>query len=448
MAGAEQLRTKAATIDAAVQLVADRVSAYGRCALDSRSWRDGSCFFHAIAWWLDKIFGKAEALALLKASQVNGAAVRKFLCDWAELNVDLVLDDEGVETVAKLAVCAALDWPDPVDDFAAVPPEARLAAQFAVVLDRMRRGEWADDFWATALAPAALGIKIHITSSAGAKYDRPPQPLPEWVPTYELWLKRDTIRLGHAVVNGAGTHYFVVKRNVKRNLKCAFDQVQEQSGGVGAAGSGRISGWTLFATLPARNEEQYEHQHLREMPPRTVRADLDDRQKQKALSKAKVKWEKQQGDLAATGASPSTAVKRPPKRSRPRGRSPTGKRWDGYEWVDCEKAAARHAARDAQKKAERAEKGLRGPGRPPTAPRDPGAETKGTAANVVVKEKQVAVLSSFMREHEALTTQQPEWNVRVVLEKEEPNDTSAQKVANASTRALRTRSAHTLSAHA
>ena len=112
MAGAEQLRTKAATIDAAVQLVADRVSAYGRCALDSRSWRDGSCFFHAIAWWLDKIFGKAEALALLKASQVNGAAVRKFLCDWAELNVDLVLDDEGVETVAKLAVCAALDWPD------------------------------------------------------------------------------------------------------------------------------------------------------------------------------------------------------------------------------------------------------------------------------------------------------------------------------------------------
>jgi hypothetical protein len=149
MAGAEQLRTKAATIDAATQLVADRVSAYGRCALDNRSWRDGSCFFHAIAWWIDKIFGEAEALALLKASQVNGAAVRKFLCDWAELNIDLVLDDEGVETVAKLAVRAALDWPDPVDDFAAVPPEARLADQFAVVLDRMRRGEWADDFWAT-----------------------------------------------------------------------------------------------------------------------------------------------------------------------------------------------------------------------------------------------------------------------------------------------------------
>ena len=426
MAGAE-----AATIDAAAQLVADRVSAYGRCALDNRSWRDGSCFFHAIAWWIDKIFGEAEALALLKASQVNGAAVRKFLCDWAELNVDLVLDDEGVETVAKLAVCAALDWPDLVDDFAAVPPEARLAAQFAVVLDRMRRGEWTDDFWATALAPAALGIKIHITSSAGAKYDRPPQPLPEWVPTYELWLKRDTIRLGHAVVNGAGTHYCVVKRNVKRNLKCAFDQVQEQSGGVGAAGSGRISGWTLFATLPARNEEQYEHQHLREMPPRTVRADLDDRQKQKALSKAKVKWEKQQGDLAAMmgdGTNETNAPTPATTAKKRRGRPPTGHKWNGSQYVFDAETAARHAVRDAETKAKQVKEGRRGPGRPSLPPREVDAEAKGTAANVSIKEKSKAVLSSFMREHEAIPTRLPEQSARAALEIEEPNDVGAQQV--------------------
>ena len=51
-------------------------------------------------------------------------------------------------------------------------------------------------------------------------------------------------------------------------------------------------------------------------------------------------------------------------------------------------------------------------------------------------------------EHEALIVQQPEWNARAVLEKEEPNDTSAQKVANACTHALRARSAHKLSTHA
>ena len=149
-------------------------------------------------------------------------------------------------------------------------------------------------------------------------------------------------------------------------------------------------------------------------------------------------------------ASPATAVKPPraPKRTRPRGRSPTGMKWNGYEWKYDDATAARHAARDAKNKATREKDGRRGPGRPPLPPRDPVAETKGLAADVAVKEKQQAVLSSFMREHEALVVQQPEWNARAVLEKEEPNDTSAQKVAKACTHALCARSAHKLSIHA
>ena len=130
----------------------------------------------------------------------------------------------------------------------------------------------------------------------------------------------------------------------------------------------------------------------------------------------------------SVSTSPATTIKRPPKRTRPRGRSPNGKRWDGWGWVDCEMAAARHAARDAKNKATREVEGRSGPGRPLLAPREPNAETKGIADSAAIKEKTHAVLSNFMRHHEALTIQQPEQSARAALRSEEPDDVSAQQV--------------------
>ena len=136
-------------------------------------------------------------------------------------------------------------------------------------------------------------------------------------------------------------------------------------------------------------------------------------------------------------ATPVTTVKPPlkPQLKRGRGRSPNGKRFDPNDpasdekgWVDCPKAAERHAARAAKKKAEREAKGLRGPGRPSLPPREATAEAKGTAVDVPIKEKSRAVLSSFMREHEAIAEQQPEQSARAALRLEEPGDESAQQV--------------------
>ena len=87
------------------------------------------------------------------------------------------------------------------------------------------------------------------------------------------------------------------------------------------------------------------------------------------------------GSPANVSASPTTVTK--PYHKRGRGRSPNGMRWDTAtgEWVDCPKAAARHAAQ---------------------------AEAKGKAASIEVKKREEAVLSSFMKAHEALAEQQPE----------------------------------------
>ena len=202
---------KHATIDAAVQCVRNRVRKDGLKVYDVP--RDGACFFHGLAWWLPELLGKTGTVQLLNSTVVNHAAVRSFLCDWAAANRDAVLGDEGGESVAELAVRAALhDWPTPIGAFSWLPPKEQLAAQFDELIQRMRRGEWADDFWVTSLAPAALGFKIDVKSSSGTQYDRPPQPLARWMPNFELWQTRDTITLGHAVVNGEGTHYFVVPR--------------------------------------------------------------------------------------------------------------------------------------------------------------------------------------------------------------------------------------------
>ena len=121
-------------------------------------------------------------------------------------------------------------------------------------------------------------------------------------------------------------------------------------------------------------------------------------------------------------ATPATTAK------KRRGRPPTGHKWNGSQYVFDAETAARHAVRDAENKVKREKEGLRGPGRPKLAPREPEAETKGTAAPVEVKKREEAVLSSFMKAHEALAEQQPEQSARAALRLEEPGDESAQQV--------------------
>ena len=130
--------------------------------------------------------------------------VRSFLCDWADTHRDTAFDDDGEETVMSLAAQAALVWPRPVAAFdasgAAVPGPNR----FASLLSRMRGGEWADDFWVSALAPAALRFQITVLSSEGAAYDRLPQALPAWADAHG---QTRHLVLGHLVVGGEPLHY-------------------------------------------------------------------------------------------------------------------------------------------------------------------------------------------------------------------------------------------------
>jgi hypothetical protein len=101
-----------ATIDDAITVGASRP--FGLVALDVP--HDNHCLFHCLKWWLPKYLGEAGALHLLNCTKLTQAAVRKFLCDWArESSSEIVLDDEGEDTVAQLAVRGAvLDWPEPI----------------------------------------------------------------------------------------------------------------------------------------------------------------------------------------------------------------------------------------------------------------------------------------------------------------------------------------------
>ena len=165
------------TIDAAIRQLDVRLHGAGLTPSDVP--RDGSCYFHVIKFWLVHFIGAPAVMRLLGSSGVSTAAVRKFCCDWAEKNALVVIDDEGEDTVKKLAVRAALhDWPTPIDLFPLLPEEDRLSAQFGQVILRMRDGEWADDFWVRTLTPAALGFPVSIYSSAGPEFDREPQSLP------------------------------------------------------------------------------------------------------------------------------------------------------------------------------------------------------------------------------------------------------------------------------
>jgi hypothetical protein len=74
----------------------------------------------------------------------------------------------------------------------------------------MRVDEWADEVWVSTITPAALGFRMDIMSSSGVAHDRLYRPLPPWVPNRLLCLQRG-MTVGHAVVDGKGTPYCVVK---------------------------------------------------------------------------------------------------------------------------------------------------------------------------------------------------------------------------------------------
>lgn len=139
---------------------------------------DGHCFFRTLSITLIDLLGSKAAKILVQAD-CSHAAVRDFLCSWAEQHHDVIIDDEGEETLAQRAADAALAWDRPLaaidDDGRAIPVEPR----FADVLARMRDSEWADECWVHTVAPAALGFQISVISSEGEAYDRPPQHLPE-----------------------------------------------------------------------------------------------------------------------------------------------------------------------------------------------------------------------------------------------------------------------------
>ena len=107
---------------------------------------DGHCFFRTLSITLIDLLGSKAAKILVQAD-CSHAAVRDFLCSWAEQHHDVIIDDEGEETLAQRAADAALAWDRPIaaidDDGRAIPVEPR----FADVLARMRDSEWADEFW-------------------------------------------------------------------------------------------------------------------------------------------------------------------------------------------------------------------------------------------------------------------------------------------------------------
>ena len=129
---------------------------------------------------------------------------------WAERNADLVLDDEGEETLGQQAVNAAIHWPRPITEYDCYGRRMSWRARFAIVVARMRAGEWADEFWIRVVAPAALGFQISVLSSAGEAHDRLSDPLPEWVPNHDLRQQRH-LTLCHLVVNGDGYHYLAAR---------------------------------------------------------------------------------------------------------------------------------------------------------------------------------------------------------------------------------------------
>ena len=116
------------SIDQAINRLDARLRPCGLVALDMP--RDGSCFFHSLAWWLVNTLGRSGSRQLLVHHVVNQGTVRNFLCDWATEHSEHVIDDEGEETVRLLAIRAALhDWQTPISDHKELPEKERLALQ-------------------------------------------------------------------------------------------------------------------------------------------------------------------------------------------------------------------------------------------------------------------------------------------------------------------------------
>ena len=199
-------------IDTAIEQLRQRLRPHGVAPLDVE--RDGHCFFHVLAHELPRIVGQGGLFRLFKSNNIDHASVRAFLCDWAEENAEVVLDDEGEGTVMQLVVVAAAAWPSPVRSFDGLSEQARQLNQFAEVIHRMRQGEWADECWVRSITPAALGFLTEIKSSAGAAYDLEPRLPPRGLPSHLLCQKRDVLSLGHAVVRGEGQHYFILQQHL------------------------------------------------------------------------------------------------------------------------------------------------------------------------------------------------------------------------------------------
>ena len=102
------------------------------------------------------VLGKEAAKQLLDEDCTHNA-LRRIMRNRAEQHHDVVLDDEGEETLEQRAAAAALDWPRPVAAFDDQDHEIPVPTRFEAVLSRMRDREWADEFWVGTVAQAALG---------------------------------------------------------------------------------------------------------------------------------------------------------------------------------------------------------------------------------------------------------------------------------------------------
>ena len=116
------------SIDQAIHRLDERLRSCGLVTHDMP--RDGSCYFHAVAWWLVATLSRSGARQLLARHVVSQDTVRNFLCDWAAENSELVIDDEGEETVRTLVIHSALhEWPTQISAHKKLPEKERLALQ-------------------------------------------------------------------------------------------------------------------------------------------------------------------------------------------------------------------------------------------------------------------------------------------------------------------------------
>ena len=149
---------------------------------------------------------------------------------------------------------------------------------------------------------------------------------------------------GASAINGRRN--LVLDRLERMWQECSWP---EQSG-AGVPGSGRKAEWTV-ATLSDGSKEHYSTKVPGcwfRSPQGQPEGSPEVKKMRESELKAFRRKQKRQDTAASSGQVSSSPIteskpKRPPKRTRPRGRSPTGMRWNGWDWEACDKAAARHA---------------------------------------------------------------------------------------------------------